>query len=176
MLASTMLFHLLGLWRRGSNYLVNFTKWVIESAARIWAVVAVLSMLVAVWQGHEKNKMATYARQTKAAWDNARKDAEHARQQTETQYRTLAHVSDLTYAQGVAAGDTRLAAYIAAHRVQPGTQAHPASAAQDPNPTILAIAPDQAVVASIGDLQACNADYTYAQTAYEWTQGLARTQ
>jgi hypothetical protein len=129
-----------------------------------------------VWQGHEKHKMATYGRQTKAAWDNARKDADHARQHTETQYRTLAHVSDLTYAQGVAAGDARLAAYIAAHRVQPGPQAHPASAAQDPNPAIPAIAPDQAVVASIGDLRACNADYTYAQAAYEWAQGLARTQ
>ena len=118
--------------------------------------------------------MATYARQTKGAWDNARKDAEQARQQTEIQYRNLAHVSDLTYAQGVAAGDARLAAYIAAHRVQPSAQAHPTSPSQDPNPTIPAIAPDQAVVASIGDLQACNADYTYARAAYEWARGLAQ--
>jgi len=147
-------------------------RWVAQSSTRLLAAAVVVLLLIALWQHHEAAKQALYARQTKAAWDAARRDAAAAQAQAEARYRSLAHDADQKYSDALAEGGTRLAAYVAAHRLRPAPQTYRASPAQGGNPAVPENAPASPVMAQIAvsesDLKACDADYSYAKAAHDW--------
>jgi len=178
MLLTTLLFHVVNMWRMAVSALRGAIGWVAQSPARIWAAAAVLMALVALWQHHQATDMAKQWRQAKAAWDAARTNAETAKAAAETRYRSLAHDADLNQSRLAADGDARLAAYIADHRVQPAAQADPAGAAQAGPSAVPANASADPVVAPVvvaeADLHTCDADYAYARAAYDWARGLAQ--
>jgi len=165
---------LFGIWGKiGAGF-----RWITASLTHLLAAAVVVLALIALWQHHEAAKQALYARQTKAAWDAARRNAAAAQAQAEARYRSLAHEADEKYSNALAEGGTRLAAYIAAHRLRPAPQTHRASPAQGGNPAVPENAPAEAIVAQIGvsesELKTCDADYSYAKAAYDWANGLNR--
>jgi len=164
----TLLFHALGLLRWGRAVVASGVSWLVGSAARIWAVVALCAIVMAIWQHHRLQHFQTLARQTQNAFNTARAEAETTRRAAEARYRSLAHEADHTYAQGVAEGDARLAAYIAAHRLRPATQADPARAAQDSGAQLSDIPPAETVLAAMSDMKICDANYAYASAAHDW--------
>jgi hypothetical protein len=167
MVGSSVLFWVLGGWGR----LVGLARWVLGDRARVLAALALGLGVVAMWEHHRAGAYATLAAQTKAGWNAERAAAIAARQQAETRYRSLAHEADVAHDKDVADGGMRLAAYAAAHRLH-RSQADPASPAQGDGPGLSAIPPTEAIVASLSDLRACDADYAYAKAAYDWAKGL----
>ncbi|RVU03645.1 hypothetical protein EOE18_15100 [Novosphingobium umbonatum] len=164
----TLLFHALGWLRWGRAVVASGFSWALGSAARIWAVVALCAMVVAIWQNHRSRDFQNIAQQTQSAFNAARLQAETTRRAAEARYRSLAHEADHTYAQGIAEGDARLAAYIAAHRLQPAAKADPARTAQDPSAQLSDIPPAETVLATMSDMKICDANYAYAAAAHEW--------
>jgi len=168
MLFSALFFPFFSTLRWGVSALGQFAKWVFCNPLRLLVAVAVALAVLAQWQHHEAVKLAAALRQTKLAWAADRQQAQAITAAAQTRYRSIAHDADLAHAQDVAEGDSRLAAYIAAHRLRAGAQADPARAAQGDHSNLPAIPAAQAVVASVSDLQICEADYAYAKAAHEW--------
>ena len=153
-------------------------RWLWANPARIFAALALAMAVLAYTQHRAATANAQKARAIQAGWDADRASAKLAKAQAEARYRSLAHDADQAHAADLAQGSAALAAYIAAHRVQPAPQANPARAAQGGNPAVPAIAPAQAIVAPVSvseaDLRTCDADYAYARAAYDWAKNLAK--
>ncbi len=148
--------------------------WTLARRDHALVALALVLGLAVWWQHHEAGQWAAYGRQTKAAWDAARQDAETAKARAEQRYKELASHADQTHAHDLAQGDARLAAYVAAHRLR-APQTNPARAAEDRSPALPANPSAQAVVAvSEADLRICEADYAYAKAAHDWATSLIR--
>ena len=141
------------------------------------ALVASLALCWASWQRGDRyrDKLASTVSAYQAAQREALAAAEQAKAAQEAKYRSLAHAADQSYQAGLASGSSRLAAYVAAHRMRANAQGSTGQAiatAQGDSAGVPAIAPAETVLAELSDLRACDADYAYAQAAYLWAQGL----
>lgn len=175
-MAVTVLFWLISGWKRLESAVAKGVmaalRWMFVTRDHAWLALAALLALLAWWQYERATRMANLAQRTQAARQADLQAAEAARAAAETRYRSLAHDADVHYADALAQGDARLAAYLAAHRVQPAAQtpaARPAaggSAAIPPKPA------PEAIVASVNDIRTCDADYAYALAAYQWAAGI----
>lgn len=163
-----ILLHILSPWRAVSGGL----RWVFARRERLLGSVALILAVVALWQRHEAHVWAAQARQTRAAWDAAVRDAALAKTLAEARYRSLADDADQSHARDLARGDAALAAYVAAHRLRQAP-ADPARAAEDHGAGLPPIPSAEAIVASLSDLRACDADYAYAKAAHDWAMALA---
>jgi len=144
------------------------------------ALVASLGLCWLSWQRGDRyrDKLASTNHAYQTAQREALAAAEQAKSAQEAKYRSLANAADERYQAGLASGSSRLAAYIAAHRVRP----------QDPHPTGQAIASAQGGSAAVlpylpapalvalpeRDVQACDQWVTYGMAAREWALGLNR--
>ena len=162
-----ILLHMLSPWRA----VLNGLRWVFARKERVLGSVALILAAVALWQHREAHLWAAQARQTRAAWDAAVRDATLAKTLAEARYRSLADDADQSHARDLARGDAALAAYTAAHRLRPA-QADPARAAEDHGAGLPPITPAETVLAELSDLRACDADYAYAKAAHDWAAAL----
>lgn len=180
MFTNALLLWLAGGFKRVASAMGGVARWVGGSAARIWAAVAIVALALAGWQAMRAGQWAQKARATQAAWNAERDAAQAAKLAAEARYRSLADDADADHAAVLAQGDARLAAYIAAHRVQPARSSDPARAATDHGadfPANPAADPDVAkapVIATISeaDLKICDANYVYASAAHDWAARL----
>ena len=146
--------------------------WLCASSSRL--LVAALCMAILWgWAGHRSaNKWKTQASKVQATLTQERAQAEEVKAKAEADYRSKAHAADISYESGLTDGGARLAAYVAAHRVQPAAAPHSPGPAQGGDPGIPAIPPAETVLAELSDLRTCNADYAYAKAAHDWAMGL----
>jgi len=146
--------------------------WATASTSRILAAALCVALLWGYAAHRSAVRWQAQAVKTQSILSGERAAAEQAKADAESDYRSKAHAADVSFEAGLAAGGNRLAAYVATHRVQPATQAHPASPAQGGDSGLPAIPAAEAVLASLNDLRVCDKNYTYAQAAYDWAQGL----
>lgn len=136
------------------------------------AVALALAVLAAYAERRSAAKWHARADQTAAILQNERASSEAAKRTAEADYRSKADAAAVSFHSALADADARLAGYVARNRLRTGAQAYPAGAAEGRNPDVLAVAPAEAVLASLSDLKACNEDYAYAKAAHDWAATL----
>lgn len=171
---------LLGLWSSVRKLAQAGLSWLTASSTHL---LIALCAILALWGAIERRAGAKWqeaAQKCSAARKSDLAAAQKAKADYEAQSKKDADNADQRYNAAVADGGTRLAAYIAAHRVRAGTATPAPSATQDHAPGVPANATTgpvmEAITISEADLKACDASYTYAQAAYEWARGLNKDQ
>lgn len=152
-------------------------RWIAASALRIWAALALLALALAGWQAQRAAHWADTARQTQTAWDAERKAAQAAKLAYEAKSKKDAQDGDKNHTTLASGGDARFAAYAAAgHGLRENTAHRPGSAA-DHDPAIPENPSPDAIMAEISrvwitrsDWLTCDADWAYAQGAYDWNK------
>jgi hypothetical protein len=145
---------------------------VTASTARILVAALCVALLWGYAAHRSAAKWQAQAIKIQSILSSERAAAEQAKADAESDYRSKAHAADVSFQAGLAAGSNSLAAYIADHRLQSPAKANPASPGQGGDSNIPAIPTTEAVLASLNDLRVCDMNYTYAQAAYDWAQGL----
>lgn len=153
-------------------------QWAFSNTTHMLIAALVLVGFFAAVERHEAIYWKGEADRIQKEWDADRKQAEDAAKAAQIDARKNADDAQQKYNQAVSDGQDLLAGYIAANRVRPAPQADAPRAGQDrpsavpANPTPGPIVAQVAV--SEADLKTCDADYAYAQSAYEWAQGINR--
>lgn len=139
---------------------------------REMAIVALLCLAAWLWQGW--NKANAYSAALISASDKASAAFRAQIKAQQDSYNILAKETDREHKKALADAGDRTDRFIAANRVRPqacrpdrATQASQDQAAAAPQVS----APD-AVLVDASDVRACSAAAVYAQSSYEWAQGL----
>ena len=172
---------ILSLGKRGLSWLLGAIK------AHPWQFALVAALALAWWQWSGKSEAIDQRDAAKASlatekegrkadraeWDRKVAAAKAVTAAAERKSQEIAHNAQQTH-DTLLADNAGLRSYIAAHRLRPGQSAgSPAGASQDHGAAVSDDATAGALVAvSEADLAACDASFVYAQSAYQWAQGL----
>lgn len=161
-----------GIWKRIGAAL----SWIFASPVRLCMILSIAIAAVVYAEHRAAAKWQQQAKKAVATLTNERAAAQIAQAKAEANYRSIANAADTSYRAGLAQGDTRLAAYIASHRVRIEAPAHPAGAPQGSGARVPEnTAPDPVVAAltiSEADLKICDQNYAYAFAAHLWAARL----
>lgn len=144
-----------------------------------FALLAALAFAWWQWSGKrdaiaERDSARATLATDRAEWNRNVAAAKAATAEAERKSQEIAHDAQTTH-DALLADNAGLRDYIAAHRVRSEAGSAPAStgATQDHgSPVPVEPAASSLVAVTEADLGACDADYAYARSAYEWAQGL----
>ncbi len=150
-------------------------------APTLWLSLALALGLAAAWARGDRyrDRYVALIASTTRAQEQAERTALAARAAYQAQLKEQAHEADLDLAAARRAGDARLAAYAAAHRLRPdraGDAGQAAAAAHDsgaPGDQRPGAAPDMVAV-SLADLRICTDNTLRLEAAHEWAKGLPK--
>lgn len=136
------------------------------------AIIALLCLCGWLWHG--KTRADDRTRAIVAASERAEADMLAAIKAQQDGYNILAKEADREHTQALADAGNRTDRFIAANRVRPETcqPDRAAEASQGDAATAPQVTPADAVLVEAADVRACSAAAVYAQSSYEWAQGM----
>jgi hypothetical protein len=160
-------------------------RWIFSSTTAALATLCLILAAVGFMQHRKAVEAAEVAREAidgrkacAAMYASAVEAGNKAKADAEANYQRMALNADQSYQAGRAAGSAAVADYIAAHRMLPIAQAHPASPAKGGSagvPEKPTASPELAqVIASEADIKTCDVLYDYASSAHNWAQGFLK--
>ena len=168
-------------FRDAEGVLKSGWQWLFSSATHILVALLALVLLFGLWERHEYHKTQTALascvagrKADLAQWNAQVLAAQAATAQAKQKGKDTANASETFHTQ-LQSDTGHLLDYVAAHRVQPQSSrpsAAPGASSGD-NPPLHADTPAlPAVAVPASVLNTCDADYTYAASAYQLGQSL----
>lgn len=166
----------LAMFSHGKDFAAGVWDWITRSPVRLCLILSLAMAAVAFGEHRAAAKWQQQAGKAITTLTNERAAAQIAQAKAEANYRSIANAADTSYRAGLAQGDTRLAAYIASHRVRIEAPAHPSGAAKGSGARVPENPAADSVVAALtiseADLKICDQNYAYAFAAHQWATAL----